>query len=76
MVADLLAQLGAPFLIGTWLRGKKLAAGQTMISHGLGRVPLGYLVTRQSGAALWVSWDATHLVLSASTACVVDMWVW
>lgn len=76
LVTQLRALLGAPFLSGVQLSGVLVGPGTTQITHGLGRTPIGYLVTRQGGPLSWVSWDARQLSLSSPSAVVADLWVW
>lgn len=65
---------------GVLLQSVALSAGSTAVDHGLGRAPSGWLVVRSRGAAgaaiAEVSSDARSLVLTATAAVSVDLWVW
>lgn len=43
-----------PFSGGVWVKGAVIGTSTTIVNHGLGRKPQGYLVTRvQSNAVPW-----------------------
>lgn len=52
-------------------------AANTTIKHKLGRVPEGYQIFKSTAAATihWVSWDGEDIVLFASAATTVKLWV-
>jgi len=55
-----------------------LAAANTTIDHKLGRLPRGWVITDHVTAAATIhriSWSKTGMVLFASAACDVDLWV-
>jgi hypothetical protein len=68
---------------GVWLQGVALTTGDTEVAHRLGKRPCrGYIVTKRSANA--VVYDGTAapsdvnraIVLKASAAVTVDLWVW
>lgn len=68
-----------PLLDGALLTGVKLTTAVSQVPHGLGRPPLGYIVTAQNAnATVWRpsnSLPSTFLDLQASAAVTVDLWV-
>lgn len=40
-----------PFASGVWVKGAVIGTTDTVVNHGLGRTPQGYLVTRIQGNA-------------------------
>lgn len=67
---------------GTHLRDVTLASGANQISHKLGRLPRGWVVTRQSAALGLYETDAQvalrgdqFLTLTSGAAGTADLWV-
>jgi len=71
--------LGKAFLLSTALPRVSLTTSATPIAHKLQREPVGWLVTRTTGAGATVhetARDTRTLSLVASAACIVDLEVW
>lgn len=69
---------GNPMLQGKLLTDIELdASDDEAVAHGLGRVPTGWQVIDQSAdARVWrVSWDAKQIVLRASAAVTISIYV-
>ena len=68
-----------PFVTGQWLKSQALANGTTKLSHSLGRLPQGWIITNVNGAATIYlasnSLTTTSLSLTSSAAVTVDIWV-
>lgn len=67
-----------PMLAGKILQDIELdGTDDEAVAHGLGRVPSGWqIVDRSSDARVWrVSWDKTQIVLRASAAVTVSIYV-
>lgn len=74
--------LSAPLLRGKQLTDLPLNSGTTLVTHQLGRVPQGYIITGQSGPAN-ISRSAQaartpeqQISLQSSAAVTVDLWVY
>ena len=55
------------------------SAVNTTIIHGLGRVPIGWIVERCTGAMPWfyeVTADDSTITFASLTACTVRLWVY
>lgn len=71
----------APLLGGLLLKNVSLASGSTLVNHGLGRKPEGWIVVRKrANIDVWDDQDnnvnqTTTLKLEASGAVVVDLWI-
>jgi hypothetical protein len=66
------------FLSGVLLSDKALAVGSNSVVHGLGRQPVGYIVTWSEGAApdfYVTASDEKRLTLSSASSATVDLWV-
>ena len=66
------------FLSGVHLEDVDLAVGEQAVVHGLGRQPIGYLVTWSEGAAPAfhvTDSDTKRLTLSSSASSTVALWV-
>lgn len=73
-----------PFSSGVWLRNVAIGTGDTVVNHGLGRKPQGYIVTRVQGnaASIVESLPANQppdqtrqYAFVATAATTVDLWV-
>ena len=73
------ALLPIPFLWGTWVRNVSVTTGGITLTHGLGRVPQGYVLTKMIGytsslMATGASVNTLSLKCSPSN-CIVDVWI-
>lgn len=69
-----------PIVSGVLVQGVAVAASptETLVDHGLGRLPLSFAVLAPSASAtVWESGTrtTTQLALKASSAVTVDLWV-
>ena len=71
-----------PIVQGAHVRDVTIASGANQIAHQLGRMPRGWIVTRQSAsltlyesATQLTQRDGTFLYLTAGAAGTVDLWV-
>lgn len=67
-----------PIVSGVLVQSVPLSATQTLVSHGLGRMPLSFAVLAPNASAtVWESGTrtATQLALTASGTVTVDLWV-
>jgi hypothetical protein len=68
-------------LQGQLLQNQKLSSGANTINHKLGRNLIGWFLTRiRANAQVWDTQDSNSspgqtLILNASTAVTVDLWV-
>lgn len=67
-----------PLLNGREFTGITLSATATKVSHGLGRVPRGWILTDISVATTVhrVSKDSRYLTLTAGADCTVSLWIY
>jgi len=66
------------FLSGVHVQDIALAVGSQSVVHGLGRQPIGYLVTWSEGAApsfYLTDSNTKRLTLSSTSSSTVDLWV-
>lgn len=74
--------LSEPMLRGTLIKDVSIGTTDTTISHGLGRDYQGFVVARlKSDARVWESstgnpQPSTQIILKASAACTVNLWVY
>lgn len=73
-----------PFADGVWVRNQVITGGaDTIVNHGLGRKPQGYIVTRstagvvvfESAAASQPTDQTRQYALRASSTVTVDLWI-
>lgn len=67
-----------PFLDGARMTSVVIAGSSTRVAHGLGRVPLGFLILkRNANQNVWEASaaDSRFLNLQAGGAVTVDLWV-
>ena len=71
-----------PLLDGRALCCASTGAGTVTINHGLGRQPLGWIVTDRSPGAgppfptlERISWDDKTIVINTSGICCFNLWV-
>lgn len=69
--------LTGPFLGGNLLSSVAVGTVSTSIKHGLGRVPIVWVLCDQNtNTTVWrLSWDSNVINLEAATACTVSLWV-
>lgn len=71
---------GCPFVTnGVYKRSVSLSGTSAQVQHGLGRVPVGVIVLKCTGAAAKVpevvSSTSTSITLRTDVACVMDLWI-
>ena len=67
-----------PIVQGQQLTGVALTTSATTVPHKLGRVQQGWFITDVNAAATIYrtgSFNASNMVLTASAACTVNIWV-
>lgn len=76
---DLRALLSAPFLRGRSLTFEVTGPTDLKVAHGLGRTPVGWLITDITGGEPTMyrdAWDTTHITFVCPVSCRVVLWVW
>lgn len=80
------AMRACPLLDGALVKNVSLSTTTALVSHGLGRAPVGWLVVRARGAGVaatpgYVDFQDSNtmpektLNIAASTPIVVDLWI-
>lgn len=66
-----------PLLDGRLIKDVEVTTSTVSIEHKLGRVPIGYLITKQNAdARVWyTSITELFLVLDSSATVTIDLWV-
>jgi len=65
-------------LQGNAINGVKLINGATVINHGLGRMPIGFIITDlNANSTIYRSqpFTTTTLTLTSSAAATVNIWI-
>lgn len=82
VIASVNPLLTTPLVDGRTLTGVSIASTATAVNHGLGRLPLGWIVITNSSSGVVFEATADRLArtdkqlrLTASAATVVDLWV-
>lgn len=71
--------VASPLALGQQLSAVAIATSPTTVSHGLGRTQLGWFITDINAAATIYrtgSFNDSNMVLTASAACTVNIWVY
>lgn len=79
LIDDLAPLLDLPFAKGVLLQGVEVQVGTNTINHKLGRKPAGWFTTRVLlgfPGFIEVGADERVLLLSATAAATVDLWVY
>lgn len=78
LISDMKKVFDCPLIDGSLVTGQSFtSASSTIVQHGLGRVPQGYLVTRQVGEFAQVhetASDANTITFFSNANNTLDFW--